>query len=423
MSMSMSASAPHQRQRRVAVVTGAGGYVGRAVVHALLDPNCNNGDDDKDGSTCNNEGGGCTQEDEVICLVRPPRVRDEARYWEEAARRACDGSKEPPAVTVLPYDMLDGGQTLDDALRHACGPAANGSDAADTSCCVYHVASVFGPTDNHTRTALDNVRGTEDAVRCAARYNNQQLSSDANVNVRMVLTSSMAAVRATDQPPLNGEHYTYQDWNTQSELGKNWGQSYQWSKAESERRAWELAEELDLEMVSLCPSFVFGPPAATASAAAASSKSSTSSSSSESYSVALVRQWVRGESDVQSRLCVDVRDAALAHVRAGRRRASDAAAATKAKGRQRRYILSSEARLPSVEVGNVLRRMARDRGLDDMRIACDTHFDGGAIPIGTKEVDAADRLANELGIVCRPNEETFRDMAKFLFDEDGEEAS
>lgn len=339
--------------RRVAIVTGANGYVGKAIVHELLRPD--------DGETAG-------REDLVICLVREKRVQDEAKYWESEQ-----------SVKVMSYDMLDGGKTLDEALK--CAYKEN--DAA--SCCIYHVASVFGPTNDHKQTALDNVQGTEDVIRCAAKF---------APNVKVVVTSSMAAVRATDQTPKNGQFYTHKDWNTKSELGKNWGQSYQWSKAESERRAWELSKELGVDMVSLCPSFVFGPPA----------KGSTSSS----YSITLVGQWIKGESEVQSRLCVDVRDAALAHVRAGRR--------SEANGK--RYILSSEARLSSVDVGAALKKIAKETGLGDPEsITCDTNFDGGAIKIGDKEVEATERLAAELGVTCRPNAETFRDMAEVLLEE------
>mmetsp|Transcript_13002 Transcript_13002/g.37084 ORF Transcript_13002/g.37084 Transcript_13002/m.37084 type:complete len:378 (+) Transcript_13002:86-1219(+) len=340
--------------RRVSIVTGANGYVGKAIVHELLQPD---------------EDSGCS-EDEVMCLVREQRVKEQVNYWENDEK-----------VRVMPYDMLDGGKTLDEALKCAYETGGSGTKS-DTTCCIYHVASVFGPTEDHKQTALDNVMGTEAVIRCAAKY---------APNIKVVVTSSMAAVRATDQTPTNGKFYTHEDWNAKSELGKNWGQSYQWSKAESERRAWEISKELEVDMASLCPSFVFGPPA----------EGSTSSS----YSIALVGQWVRGESEVQSRLCVDVRDAALAHVRAGRR--------SEATGK--RYILSSEARLSSVDVGDVLKMMAKESGLGETEaITCDTNFDGGAIKIGDKEVDATARLESELGVICRPNDETFRDMAEAL---------
>ena len=78
---------------------------------------------------------------------------------------------------------------------------------------------------------------------------------------------------------------------------------------ESERQAWVLCQNQwsnYLTMTALCPSFVFGP--------LMDITASSSSSVSSSYSITLVDQWIRGVSPVQSRLFVDVRDVARAHV-------------------------------------------------------------------------------------------------------------
>lgn len=179
----LSTAAP----KHVSLVTGANGYVGRQIVHEIL-----------------RSGRG---EERVVCLVRPARVPEESRYW-----------KSQDCVQVLPYDMLDGGRTLFDAIE-SCGEYEK--------CIVYHVASVFGPTVNHKQTALDNVKGSKDLVKTLTRF----------PRTKLVLTSSMAAVRGTGQTPANGKFYTYEDWNNLSELGANWGASYQWSKTESERQA------------------------------------------------------------------------------------------------------------------------------------------------------------------------------------------
>ena len=319
---------------RASFVTGANGYLGREIVHELLKSNT-------------------TQH--VVCLVRHGRVEEEITYWHD----------QSDYVSVHAYDMMDGARSLEDALT-----AVSAEERV-----VYHVASVFGPTEDHKQTALDNVKGTVDVVKCLANFPNSKL----------VLTSSMAAVRCTGQEPKNKVCYTHLDWNTNSVLGTNWGSSYQWSKAESERRAWELASEHNIPMVSLCPSFIFGP-------------SHDGPSRSKSFSLQLVRQWIRGESDVQSRLCVDVRDVAKAHVAAG--------IANAAVGK--RYIVSAERRLPSSVLADVLKENAASPD----SISFDAVFDGGAIKIGDREVMAIDRLAEELGIELTPNEITFRDMAR-----------
>jgi nucleoside-diphosphate-sugar epimerase len=329
--------------QRVSIVTGANGYVGREIVHTLLKE---------------------PDQQQVLCLVRPARISEEQDYWKASLR-----------VKVLPYDMLDDGCTLEHALD--CAFEGNPNE-----CCVYHVASVFGPTEDHKATALHNVKGTEQVVNSIAKYK----------NCKLVLTSSMAAVRGTGQEPLNGKTYTYRDWNTLSKLGDNWGASYQWSKAESERRAWDLAKALDVPMVALCPSFVFGPP--------------SDGMDSNSYSITLVSQWVRGESPVQSRLCVDIRDVAKAHVASG----------TLPSAIGNRYIVSSESRIPSQDAAEALRKVAQETGLGDPdKITFDADFSGGAIPIGEPEVEAVDRLRNDLGgLELRPVEETMADMGRAL---------
>ena len=328
---------------RASIVTGASGYIGREVVHCLLTDSSSSGEHD------------------IICLVRPSRVEDEQKYWGGVS----------DSIRVMPYDMTDGGATIKDALETAY-QSGDDDDDSSSNTCVYHVASNFGPTDDHAQTAKDNVKGTEDLVNTVAKFK----------NCRLVLTSSMAAVRGTGQDPKNGSFYTYQDWNTLSKLGENWGSSYQWSKAESERRAWELAKEKGIPMTSLCPSFVFGPP--------------SDGMMSGSYSITLVGQWARGESPVQSRLCVDIRDIAKAHVAAG----------TNPNAIGQRYIVSKEERVPSKEMADALMRMCKETGLGNAdKITFDAEFSGGAIPIGQQEVEAVQRL-EELGVILRTVDET-----------------
>jgi len=331
---------------KTSLVTGASGYIGRAIVHELL-------------AKCMSE----QLEHEIICLVRPKRVAEEEAYWAREQKLAV-------AVRVMPFDMVDGGTTLEAALA----TTANGGIR-----CVYHVASVFGPTSDHIRTAHENVKGTEDLIGALQRAS----------NCKLVLTSSMAAVRGTGQDPLNGKFYTENDWNTVSQLGANWGASYQWSKMESERRAWILCRDFDIPIVSLCPSFVFGPPKDT----------------SGSYSLMLVNQWARGESPVQSRLFVDVRDVAKAHVEAGIRPVAEG----------KRYLVSTEARIPSQEIAEWIKEVCkRTNVLNSERVHFDKDFQGGAIPIGQKELDSTARLERELSIRLRPVKETIVDMVTTL---------
>lgn len=373
----------------LSVVTGANGYLGQWVSHTLLSSS--------------------PEDDPCLLLVRPERVEAMREYWQ--------GQRGYNNAQVMPYEMSDGGKSLKKAIA-AYYPkkdtAGNNNNGAATLV-VYHVASVFGPTDDHVATAQANVQGTADLVETLADVLGCRVDDDGDDDddrrasfssspppCRLVLTSSMAAVRGGGQWPTNGRYYTRDDWNTYSQLGVDWGNSYQWSKMASEKVAWELCDLYGIPMTSLCPSFLFGPPAV------------TTTSSSNSYSLQLVNDWMNGRSPVQSRLFCDVRDAAIAHVRAG----------TSSWAVAKRYIISSDRRVPATDIGKWLVESTTTSRRDDAAAAdggaeqrpvlqCDTAFQGGAIPIGEREVEAEEILRDDLGVVLRPLRETISDMADY----------
>jgi nucleoside-diphosphate-sugar epimerase len=365
----------------LSVVTGANGYLGQWISHTLLSSSS-----PSDNDTC-------------LLLVRPERVEALREYWQ--------GQRGNKNAIVLPYDMSDGGKSLKKAFAayYPKKDIAGHNNGAATTLVVYHVASVFGPTNDHVATAQANVQGTADLVETLADVLGCQVDDGENDDrraspprCRLVLTSSMAAVRGSGQMPTNGRYYTRDDWNTYSQVGVDWGQSYQWSKMESEKVAWELCDMYGIPMTSLCPSFLFGPPTVTTS---------------NSYSLKLVNDWLHRRSPVQSRLFCDVRDAAIAHVRAG---TSSSLAVGK------RYIISSERRVPATDIGKWLvesttsRHDAADGGAErPVVLKCDTAFQGGAIPIGEREVEAEEILRNDLGVVLRPLRETITDMADYNY--------
>uniref|UniRef100_A0A7S4A9I1 NAD-dependent epimerase/dehydratase domain-containing protein n=1 Tax=Pseudo-nitzschia australis TaxID=44445 RepID=A0A7S4A9I1_9STRA len=371
-------------QKRISIITGANGYVGREIVNVLLS--------DKSQDNPNSSGDECN--DEILCLVRRNRIESETEYWKRFQSSQVSSTKV--SVKVLPYDMLDGGKTITDALNNALegtsNDETNDSDESNPNICVYHIASVFGPTDDHITTAKENVQGTKDLVEALGNFSKSDCC-------RLVFTSSMAAVRGSGQTPKNGEYYTYHDWNTKSKLeDNNWGSSYQWSKAESERVAWEIAGEMNIPMTTICPSFVFGPPTGDANGESDANLSS-------SFSITLFGQWVRGESPVQSRLFVDVRDVAKAHV----------LAVSRPEAINQRIIVSTEARMPSQEMAKILKEVCEETGLSDPEnVSFDGEFKGGAIPIGTREVEATSRINDVLGLDLTPVQETIRDMGRSL---------
>ncbi len=456
----------------VSIVTGARGYLGRQVVRELLE-----------NSSCGSANGNGNNKCEILCLVREKNVNEEQRYWDKVmnmmnhnmvnnnndnnndndndsnSNSNSNVNEKNVCLKVMPYDMLDGGKSVSRALNYALesdiinsnGEKCQGQHQRRVQCCVYHIASIFTPTEDHYQMALDNVKGTVDLMNAIVqmkqknRMNTAAATTATNKNnIRVVLTSSTAAVRGPNQTPLNGrKFYNHEDWNTASEHGLNWGHSYQWSKATSEKRAWEISREHDIPMSSIAPSFIFGPPnlngngdssgdsSGDSDGDSTSSPSSTSTSTSmlttSSYSIKIINSWIHGEAAVQSRLCVDIRDVASAHRLAG---SLDSAIG-------QRIIVSSECRLPSTAVANEFRRIAKEvaakevaatKDPDDLNceellpqekidaIHADTEFDGGAIAIGDKEVDAKDRLMDILGMECRPVEETMADMARTLFE-------
>ena len=269
------------------------------------------------------------------------------------------------------------------AVDDLADPATARDVVAEDTEAVIHAASVFRRvSDMESELVAPNIALAEQMVcACAAS------------GARLVLTSSMAAVRGTGQQPIRPPAYTTEDWNTVSMRDGPGFEPYQYSKAQSERRAWQLAREVGLEMVSLCPSMIFGPPRVASCAG---------------FSVGMVRSWLSGDSPAQSRLVVDVRDAAQAHINA----------ATTPEAAGKRYITSCEARVPAGALADALRERLRGCGRADVaeRISADLAFDGGAIPIGEQEVVASAGMA-ELGVQCRPTEVTLADMAVALLSE------
>ena len=262
--------------------------------------------------------------------------------------------------------------------------AVSAREAADGVDAVIHTASVFQRCDDME----------EELVKPNIALAEQMICACAASGARLVLTSSMAAVRGAKQPPAFGDCYCADDWNTVSRRDGPGFEPYQYSKAESERRAWQIGRQVGAEMVSLCPSMIFGPPRDPACKA---------------LSVAMVRRWVDGEAPVESRLVVDVRDAAQAHL----------AAASLPDAAGRRYVVSCEARVPAADLAAAIRHRLRAAGdaageARAARVHTDDGWDGGAVPVGAREVAAEDVLWRELGVRCRSTEETLADMAAVL---------
>lgn len=346
---------------RVAL-TGASGFVGGEVAHALA------------------EAG-----HPVLACVRPgsaARVRE----------LLCALSDELLTVTEV---------QLSEANALATALTGFGADA------LIHTAAVFQRDlhDPEGQVVRPTIAMAEAAVRaCAAAQAGGRRTA-------LVHTSSLAAVRGPGQRPGPSGAFSSADRNRVSRRDGAGMEPYQFAKAAADERACALAAELGVPLCTLCPSMVFGLPRGRAWQRAPSCE--------------LVLGWLGGTRPVESRLSVDVRDLAAAHVKAAQLLAESGSAAG------RRLIVSSEARAPAAQLAEVLRAVVRERGGPDAEArAAAIHADGWggaphgggastaagpAVPIGQREVVEDARAA--LGLSpYRSAESSLAEMAHALLD-------
>ena len=193
---------------------------------------------------------------------------------------------------------------------------------------------------------------------------------------KVILTSSVAAVSKSlsSAPPKNGALFTEEDWNETSTVAN--GEGYWVSKREAERAAWRVAEEHSLNLITILPNFIMGPPIGRRT---------------DSISVGYLKGWLEGTASTGSITFTDVRDVARAHVLA--------AESASAHGR---YIVSQATSADPAVISAALRR----------------RFPGLAIPEGERlpaetTIDNS-KAERELGLHLTPLETSFVDMATAL---------
>lgn len=237
------------------LVTGATGYVAGWVVKELL-------------------GRGHT----VHAAVRDPSDPERVRHLDELAAAA------PGSIRYYAADLLEEG-SYDEAMA--------GCEL------VVHTASPFtAAVDDPQKELVEPaLHGTRNVLGAADRTPSVK---------RVVLTSSCAAIHAdnADLEATPDGLFTEEIWNTTASLEH---QPYSYSKTLAERAAWEIAGRQERwDLVAVNPCLVMGPgvrPEAT------------------SESFALIRQL--GDGTFRTGVppmgtgVVDVRDVAVAHVRAG----------------------------------------------------------------------------------------------------------
>lgn len=200
-------------------------------------------------------------------------------------------------------------------------------DAAMAGCeLVMHTASPFvimGITDPQRELVDPAVNGTVNVLEAANRVDSVR---------RVVLTSSVVGVYgdAVDMQQTTDGIFTEAYWNTTSSVDH---QPYNYSKVAAEKVAWDIAEKQDRwDLLTINPGLVVGPSLTTASA---------------SGSFSTMKQFFNGSLKMGAPMLefglVDVRDVAMAHIKAGLTPAASG-----------RHICVSES-LTMLGIGEVLR--------------------------------------------------------------------
>ncbi len=228
----------------------------------------------------------------IHATVRDPLNKEKTKYLDDLA------SKLPGELKYFKADLLSNG-SFDEAMKDCQ--------------VVFHTASPF----------IRNVKDPKKDLVEPAKLGTRNVLESANKNEsvkRVVVTSSCASIigDAIDSYKMPNQELTEDIWNTTSSLTH---QPYSYSKVEAEKEAWKIAEEQNnWDLVTINPSFVLGP-------------GINPHGTSESF--AIVKQMGNGDFKMGAPEmnigCVDVRDLAEAHYKAG--------FTTEAKGR---YIISGE---------------------------------------------------------------------------------
>jgi dihydroflavonol-4-reductase len=149
-----------------------------------------------------------------------------------SVRSITDADKTARLRALGPVELVEADVRNESQMKAAL-------DGIDT---LFHLAAVFSTTENdRAAEILDSaVRGTETTLRAAAA---------AGVK-RVIMTSSVVTLPLVKagEPSV-----TEKDWTTDLRI------PYFRAKVESERKAWELAKQLGLELTTILPAGIIGP--------------------------------------------------------------------------------------------------------------------------------------------------------------------
>jgi len=229
------------------------------------------------------------------------------------------------------------------------------------------------PNDPQAELIDPALNGTKNVLDSAAKHGIKNV----------VVTSSVASV--VEQFPTDDgtKLWTEDDWNNTSTLKDG---PYRLSKVLAERAALEWGEQHGVKLVTILPSFILGPP-----------HFKRADATSIKFVSGLLNGTVK-EIAAASFGLVDVRDAALAHIRAFEN--------PHAKGR---YMVTSVRGYPRSEIADVLRKEYPDWPITSIQSG-EVQYKGGSL-IATSRLSHA-RAEKDLGLVFRNIEATIVEMAK-----------
>lgn len=165
------------------------------------------------------------------------------------------------------------------------------AEAIEQADVIIHSASpflAFGSKEPQKELVDPAVKGTENVLRSVAKSGKK----------RIVLTSSVAAMFG-DGREVSGKTIDESNWNQVSSVEYR---PYEYSKTAAEKKAWVLADSLNLDLVVINPAFILGP---------------ALTQRQDSSSIGIMNDFVSGK--YKSGLpdtsigIVDVRDVAMAH--------------------------------------------------------------------------------------------------------------
>ena len=292
-----------------------------------------------------------------------------------------------PTVELFQCNLVGGAAAFEKAFVGA-------SFVIHTAC--PHGTRAKDPEAEMVRPAVDGVKAVMRAAR-AARVK------------RVVLTSSCGAVQSNRVPSPRDHEWTEEDWNDDSTLSTA---PYRYAKTLAERMAWQCTGDAAtpqkgkaksfapaVELVSICPAMVLGPPIY---------KLFKEGLSVRYMSCILQGRFRTGAPGGPCFGIVDVRDVAAAHIKAM------AAVAVKAQSDDvgaHRYIMSSATGVASMEIVECIRSA---ESLEECLWLPGCLPDNQVIETSYRPRYSTAKAREELSVTIRPWQETVKDMATAL---------